>query len=226
MSSEAELVAALQHGDSFFPSGTIPFSWGLETLAAEGALESAVDVGRFVEGQLTSRWGTCDRPALVAAHRAADALDEVAQVDRELDALALSREMREGGRRAGGALLDVHVSLGTPRAGAYRDLVRAGEAPGQLAAVQGLVWRGVGLTEEAACAVSAHLACVGFVGAAIRLSLIGHIDGQRILSETRAVICRVLAEPLVSFDRVSSYVPAAEIAMMRHETGRVRMFAN
>lgn len=226
MTSEAVLAAALQHGDSFFPSGAIPFSWGLETLAAEGRLESAADVGRFVEGQLTSRWGTCDRPALVAAHRAADALDEVANVDNELDALALSREMREGGRRAGGALLDVHSSLGTPRAGAYRDLVRAGEAPAQLAAVQGLVWRGAGLTEAAACAVSAHLACTGFVGAAIRLSLIGHIDGQRILSKMRPVICRLLSAPVLTFDMVSSYVPAAEIAMMRHETGRVRMFAN
>jgi urease accessory protein len=226
MTSDAVLVTALQHGDSFFPSGAIPFSWGLETLAAEGGLESAADVGRFVQGQLTARWAMCDRPALVAAHRADDALDEVANVDNELDALALSREMREGGRRAGGALLDVHSSLGTPRAGAYRDLVRARRAPAQLAAVQGLVWRGVGLTEEAACAISAHVACVGFVGAAIRLSLIGHIDGQRILSNTRPLICRLLAEPLLPFDRVSSYVPAAEIAMMRHETGRVRMFAN
>jgi urease accessory protein len=226
MTNDAALVAALQHGDSFFPSGGIPFSWGLETLAAEHGLESARDVGRFVEGQLKSRWGTCDRPALVTAYRAADRLDEVVAVDNELDALALSREMREGGRRAGGALLDVHSSLRTPRASAYRDLVRAGEAPAQLAAVQGLVWRGVGLTEETACAVSAHVASVGFVGAAIRLSLIGHIDGQRILSEMRTVICRLLAAPVAPFERVSSYVPAAEIAMMRHETVGTRMFAN
>ena len=96
----------------------------------------------------------------------------------------------------------------------------------QAEAVQGLVWRGVGLTEEAACAVSAHVACTGFVGAAIRLSLIGHKDGQRILSKMRPVICSLLSAPVLTFDMVSSYVPAAEIAMMRHETGPVRMFAN
>jgi urease accessory protein len=226
MTGNALLLAALQHGDSFFPSGTIPFSWGLETLAAEGALGSAADLRRFIEGQLTARWATCDRPALVAAYHAADALDEVADVDNKLDSLALSRELREGGRRAGGALLDVHSSLGTPRAGAYRDTVRDGKAAGQLAAAQGLVWRGAGLSEAAACAVSAHVACVGFVGAAIRLSLIGHIDGQGILAELRPLICRLLAEPAVPFGMVSAYVPAAEIAMMRHETSRVRMFAN
>ena len=226
MIGRAALLAALQHGDSFFPSGTIPFSWGLETLATEGAVQSAANLRNFVEGQLTSRWATCDRPALVATYRAGDALDEISRVDNELDALALSREMREGGRRAGGALLNVHSSLGTPRAGAYRDLVRAGQAPGQLAAVQGVVWRGAELTEEAACAISAHLVCIGFVGAAIRLGLIGHLDGQRILTGTRDVICELLAEPILPFEMVSTYAPAAEIAMMRHETSPVRIFTN
>jgi urease accessory protein len=226
MPDEAAFLAALQHGDSFFPSGMISFSWGLETLIAEGAVKSAVDVRRFVEGQLTSRWATCDRPALVATYRAADALDEVANVDNKLDVLALSREMRDGGRRAGGALLDVHSSLDTPQAGAYRDLIRAGEAPGQLAAVQGLVWRGVEVSEEAACAISAHMICTGFVGVAIRLGLISHIAAQRILTGIRPLICELLAEPVLPFDMASAYVPTAEIAMMRHETSQVRMFAN
>lgn len=225
MADEA-LLAALQHGDSFFPSGAFSFSWGLETLIAEGAIKSAVDVRCFVEGQLTSRWATCDRLALVATYRAADALDEVANVDNKLDILALSREMREGGRRAGGALLDVHNSLNTPRAGAYRDLVRTGQAPGQLAAVQGLVWHGVKMSEEAACAISAHVVCTGFVGVAMRLGLISHVAAQRILTGMRPVICKLLAEQILPFDMASAYMPAAEIAMMRHETSRVRMFAN
>jgi urease accessory protein len=226
MTGEAAFLAALQHADSFFPSGTISFSWGLETLVTEGAVRSESDVRGFVDGQLSSRWATFDRPALVAAYRAADALDEVADVDNKLDILALSREMREGGRRAGGALLDVHSSLNTPRAGAYRDLVRAGQAPGQFAAVQGLVWRGVKVSEEAACAMSAHVVCTGFVGVAIRLGLISHTGAQRILTGVQPVICELLAEPVLPFDMASAYMPAAEIAMMRHETSWVRVFAN
>jgi urease accessory protein len=227
MTDEAvSLLVALQHGDSFFPSGTFSFSWGLETLVAEGAVKSAADVQRFVEGQLTSRWATCDRPALIATYRAADTLDKVAVVDDKMDILALSREMREGGRRAGGALLDVHSSLNTPRAGAYRDLVRAGKAPGQLAIVQGLVWRGMNISEEAACAISAHVICTGFVGIAIRLGLISHTAAQRILTGIRPMVCKLLAEPTLPFDMASAYMPAAEIAMMRHERSQVRMFTN
>lgn len=225
MGADAELLAALQHGDSFFPGGTVSFSWGLETSVAEGAVACAGDLSRFIEGQIRCRWASCDRPAIVASYRA-KTLAHVARIDDELDALALPREMRDGGRRAGGALLDVHASLRTPKAARYRDLVRAGGAPGQLAIVQGLVWRGIGMSEEAAAAVSGHIVCVGFVGAAIRLGLIGHVDGQTMLSEMRAILAALLAEPAVPFEQVNAYVPAADIAMMRHEAGPVRMFAN
>jgi urease accessory protein len=60
----------------------------------------------------------------------------------------------------------------------------------------------------------------------MRLGLISHVEGQRILTGMRPVICKLLAEPTLPFDMASAYMPAAEIAMMRHETSRVRMFAN
>jgi urease accessory protein len=37
------LLAALQHADSFFPSGTASFSWGLEALRADGLVRTADD---------------------------------------------------------------------------------------------------------------------------------------------------------------------------------------
>jgi urease accessory protein len=226
MRSPSSLLRALQHGNSFFPGGGNSFSWGLETLIGEHAIESAGELAQFIEGQLSFRWATCDRSALAAAHRAANSLLDVAKIDDAIDAFALSGEMREGARRAGGALLDVHVSLGTPGAAEYRALVRAGQAHAQLAVVQGLVWYGVGLSEAAACAVSGHLVCAGYVGAAIRLGLIGHISGQTILADMSRILTALLAEAPPSLDEMSAYSPATEIATMRHETGCARMFAN
>lgn len=226
MSATEVLLAAIRHGDSFFPTGTIAFSWGLETLRTEGAIGSAADIKRFVDGQLRCRWATCDRAALVAAYRCADDLDRVAAIDAELDAMSLAREMREGSRRLGVALLEIHRKLGTAAATEYRELVRSRSAPGHAAAVQGLLWRGVGLDEAAAQAVSAHTFCVGLVGAALRLGVIGHVDGQRILAGVQPVICALLAEPPPGPEGMSACTLAAEIAMMRHETASARMFSN
>ena len=226
MPHPAERLALLQHGDSFFPSGAVSFSFGLETLSEEGGIGSAPALASFLEGQLRARWATFDRGALVAAHRAAPDALAVARVDTLLEASTLATELRRGSRRAGRALLKVHAALGTAGAAAYRVLVAAGEAPGHTAAVQGLVWRGAGLDSAAAEALSAHTFATGVLGAAIRLGLLGHIGAQRILQDTRGLVAELLREPAPDLDRLRASTPEAEIAVMRHETAATRLFAN
>lgn len=226
MTADASLLAALQHGDSFFPSGAMAFSWGLEALRADGQVTSASDVQRFLEGQLHHRWACFDRSFLLAAHAAAEAPDRILDIDRAMEVQILPREQREGSRRCGAALLSVHERLGTAGAAAYRALVRDGKAPGHLAVMQGLLWSGVGIGRNDAVAISAHGLCMGIVSAAIRLSIISHVDSQRIVGDLRPLILRLVAEPAPALNGVGVYAPATDIAAMRHETQAVRLFAN
>ena len=226
MPPPAERLALLQHGDSFFPSGAISFSFGLETLSEDGGIDSAPAVASFLEGQLRARWASFDRGALVAAHRAAPDAGAVARVDALVEASTLATELREGSRRAGRALLKVHADLGTAGAAAYRVLVAKRGAPGHGAAVQGLVWRGIGLDAAAAEALSAHTFATGILGAAIRLGLLGHIGAQRILQDTRSTVAELLHEPAPALEDLRASAPEAEIAVMRHETAATRLFAN
>jgi urease accessory protein len=220
------LLAALQHADSFFPGGTASFSWGLETLRTDGLIRTADQVEVFVAGQLRHRWACADRPLLAAAYDAADDLDAVSTVDHLQEAMALAAELREGSRRMGSALLGVHTRLGTRNAEAYHVWVLAGRVPGHIAVVQGLVWHGVGLSREIALAIAAHGFCVGLIGAALRLGLIGYLDGQRSLTALRDVVAEALAAPIPGLGEISSFVPACDIALMRHETQTARLFAN
>lgn len=220
------LLGALQHADSFFPSGAVSFSSGLETLHADREVASAEQLAGFVEGQLLHRWAGSDAVALVAAYRAAGALERVAAVDAVFEAMSLAMELREGSKRAGTALLTVHAKLGTAGAAAYRARVAAKAAHGHLPVVQGLLWREVGMSEEACQAVSAHTLCTGLIGAALRLGMIGHVDAQRVLLRVRPVIARLMALPVAEVDAMRAYTPAAEIAAMRHEVQDARLFAN
>ena len=61
------LLATLQHADSFFPAGGIAFSWGMETLIADGMLRADRDLETMLVGQLQERWAVFDRCILVAA---------------------------------------------------------------------------------------------------------------------------------------------------------------
>lgn len=226
MSDLAHSLALLQLGDSFFPSGATSFSWGLETLRADGLVVRAADVEALIEGQIRHRWASFDRPALIASYRASGDLDRIADVDREIDAATLAREARDGGRRIGSALLKVHAGMGTPGAVDYRERVQRGDACGQMTAVHGLIGHATGLDETAVCALSAYGLAVGTIGAALRVGLLGHVEGQAILARMRAVVDEAVASPLPAVDACHAYTPMAEIAMMRHETGSGRMFAS
>jgi urease accessory protein len=226
MIDEPTLLTALQHADSFFPSGGTAFSWGLESLCNDGHLRSADDVHRFLAGQLCHRWACCDRPFLVAAHGAARDLDAVGALDRELETMTLPREMRDGSVRAGGALLTIHDRLGTPGAGEYRQRVRGGQTAGHLPVVQGLLFAAVGLDAKTASAMSAHMLSVNVVGAALRLSIITHVDAQHILTATRRRLAEMLSTPAPDVAEACVYMPVTDAAVMRHEVQTARLFAN
>ena len=187
-------------------------------------MPDAAALERFVDTQLRHRWATCDRPSLVAAHRAGDDLARVAAADAEIDALSLPRDLREASRRAGRGLLRVHARLGTRNAAAYLERVADGAGAGHAPVVQGLVWRGAGVDENGAILLSAHLARVSLVSAGVRLGAITHIDAQAILERTSATVARLVRQPPP--ERPHSFTPVADIAMMRHETQPVRLFAS
>jgi urease accessory protein len=226
MSKLADTLALLQFGDSFFPSGAVSFSWGLEGLADSGAVQGAEDVRAFVIGQLRARWAEFDRAVVVAAHTARMSLDEVAAIDDQVEIQTPCAELRSGSRRMGEALLSVFARLGIGEAGTYRDRVKAAAAFAHLPAMQGYLWGRAGLGQDHAVALSAHGFATGLLGAGIRLGCLSHIDAQSILIDARAEAARLAARPLAPIAALSAYGIEAEIAVMRHADNNLRVFAN
>lgn len=222
----AALLSALQFADSFFPGGGVALSWGLEQLRGDRELAEADDVTAFVEGQIAQRWAVFDAPALSAAWHANGDLARLGEIDALLETMTLPQEMRDGSRRAGGALLNVHARLGAQTAQKFRAIVLEGRTPGHLAVVQGLVWRDAGVPEAACRAMSAHLLATGLVSAALRLGIIGHLQAQAALNQVRPITARLLEQTLPALEDIAAFTPATDIAAMRHETADSRMFSN
>lgn len=220
------LLAMMQHGDSFFPCGAFAFSWGLEGLRQSGLVGGEPEVAGFLHAHLADRWASMDRAALAEAWREAPAIEPAAQVDAFLEAATSSQALREGGRRGGNALLQVHRRLGTTGAAQFAEAVAAGRCLGYLPTVQGFLWRGVGLTLPQAELASAHGLCVGLLGAAVRLGLLGHVAAQRVLGGAQELLAQVLEVPAPPLSEGYSYTPLADIAVMRHETMESRLFSN
>lgn len=236
-------LLALQQADSFFPSGAVAWSWGLETLVADARLgaPAVTLVGRrqrgqrhnrsgqvraFVEGQLRHRWNSFDRAFLDAAWQAADDLPALMMLDAQVEALTLAEELRLGSRRVGQSLLGVHVALGTQGAAPYQHQVLAGATPGHLPVVQGLIWQKLGMHRVHCQMAAAHGLCTGLVSAAVRLGVMGHVDAQRVLTDIQPLLLELLTQAPLAADDACGFTPLAEIAVMRHETQDLRLFAN
>lgn len=224
MADVAAQLAALQYGDSQFPGGGFAFSWGMEGLQAAGLFQRD-ELADFIEGQLRHRWATLDRGLIAHAHDRRGDPRGLIELDRQADLLMVAAPLRDGSSRAGRALLGIHARLGTPGCAAYRGLVQADGAPGHLPVVQGLALGGAGLDREGCLAVAAYQLVAGFGTAAVRLGLASHLDGQQALLRLRPLLAELVALPIPPLTELVAFTPLAEIAMMRHATAELRLFA-
>ncbi len=222
----ANLAAVLQHADATFPSGSVSFSWGLESLCNQGIVKDVATVAGFVSAHLRGRWASLDRVMMVHAHYAALDLNEVAWLDMLVEAQSLSTEQRMGSSRVGAALLSTHRRLGSKVAEDYAEMIELGKAYGHMPVVQGLIWGQCGFDSTLIQCMGAHGICTSLLGAAVRLSAIGHIDAQIVHSNLIPLIARIVSTPVGRPDECHSFIPQIEIASMKHETDEIRLFVN
>jgi urease accessory protein len=220
------LLMALQHADGQFPSGGFAFSQGLEASSSLADRLGEFDFARFVEAQIVHRWAGSDRVALIRAHRLAGELDDIAELDREVEASTLIEGLRAGSRRNGQALLTAHQRLGTAGAAGYRALIRNGAACGHLAVVQGLLWHALGLDEDTAVAMGGYQMVASLATAAVRLGVIGAIDAQAAIGQALPLIDAASAAPVADDEPLRSFTPLCEIAVALHGASGQRLFSN
>jgi urease accessory protein len=216
------LALALQLCDSAFPGGGFNASWGLEGLHADGQVTDADAVSEFLVDLLDHRWATCDRWALHCAALAVD-LDGVRGIDRIMERSTVIEPARTASKRAGVALLTTLSSIDVAPAIELRASVRAGEAVGHLAVVQGAMWASMGLDQMTIAVMSASAMAAQVTTAALRLGIIGHVDAQRLQLRVRPVIVELASRAIP--DGPTAWTPAADTAMLAHQRRSVRMFS-
>ncbi|MGE3325881.1 MAG: urease accessory protein UreF [Acidimicrobiia bacterium] len=229
------LAVALRLADSAYPSGAFNSSWGLEGAIADALVTDAGDVERFLNTLLDHRFATFDRPMMRRAVRTLSetgdrsdddeqsALFRLAVLDREIEAWTLVDTARTASRRSGTALLSTAAALGVSGAAEYRAMVLNGAAPGHQLIAQALVWTGEGL-DAAECELLCGWQLVNQIAsAALRLGVVGHIDGQRLRDSGQRRVSLILSTPPPA--EPSAFTPLADMAMANHARRPTRMFS-
>jgi urease accessory protein len=215
------LLAALQLGDSAFPSGAFTQSYGLETLVAERAVSTAVDVEAVLSTHLRHRLAKADLPALLAAHRAAaeDNVDLVLRIDAALTAIKMTREERQASHRMGARLMTEAMRL------APHPILES--SPQNAALAFALAGLAMGLSARDSAFTYAYSFASSLVSASMRLLRIGHGEAQAVLRRSHPAIEQAVDDAdKVPWDALCPYAPRLEMAAARHERLTARLFAS
>ena len=223
----ASLLAALQLGDSLFPSGGFTLSHGLETLAERGLVSDADSLHEWIATSVGWQVATSDGVAAAAVWSAGDDLTLVAEIDRYLLATKLAREPREASLRTGRQLLATLSAIDGGTVSLYRREVLAERAPGLQPIVLGLAGRQLGLDRRETVLLLLHLHVAGCLGAALRLIDVDDVETQRIRLALAPTLADAADEALSTpWKEMYACAVQTELMAMIHERATMRLFAS
>jgi urease accessory protein len=226
---DTSLAAAFQLADSFFPSGMVTFSHGLETFVSLG-LCAGEQLTRLLEDYLKGKVAPCDLVAYAHAHRAAQAEDlaRLQEIDQYLTASLLPQEIRQGSIRSGRAMLEtLRPVVDDAIFQQFTHAVQTGDSDGNAAVSLGVVCVVWGIPLRAGAVLHLYTFAVSCLGAAVRLGQVGHREVQRILLALRPQLSPLVDQALEQrLEEMYSFAPLADIRAMQHAYLPVRLFSS
>jgi urease accessory protein len=223
---DAGLLAALQLGDSLFPSGGFTLSHGLETLAERGLVNDARSLEDWLRTSVRWQVAPSDGVAAASAWSAGADLDLVAEIDRLLLATKLAREPRAASARTGRQMLSTLATIADGTLSRYRQLVQLTNAPGLQPIVLGLAGRQFGIGRRETVLLLLHLHLAGCLGAALRLLDVDDVETQRIRLDLAPTLVAAADEALtVPWKEMYACAVQTELMTMIHERATMRLFA-
>lgn len=227
--NDASFLAALQLSDSALPIGRFAHSSGLEALLQDDSTAGEHEIVELVETVVLEAVGPLDGVALAEAHRAGAAgdLEALVELDRRLTARKLTPASRMASTACGRALATL-VPLLTERqpVADYAVRIRAGEADGNLAVLEGALMAALGVGCDAAVLLELRSAAAALLSAAVRLGRLSAIRAQAALHRLEPALVEAAGEAaLLSAEVMRSVAPELEIYALTHRRLAARLFA-
>jgi urease accessory protein len=218
MTTDTALLRLLAWLSPAFPTGAFAHSHGLEWAVDSGDIHDRATAHAWLDALLRHGDLRSDAILLRHAHRAAARHDApaLAEIATLAEATALGRERREE-----------TLSQGTAFAAAARTWGDLALPPGRTALPIALAATAAthGIDEHATCAGFLHAALSSLTSATVRLVPLGQTDGLRILAGLEPAILATSQETAAaSLDDLGGACLRADLASLRHETQRTRLF--
>ncbi len=222
----------MQLADSFFPSGMFGLSNGLESYVKHQKIKNYNDVLNFIEQQIEFQLVPCDCMVFLIARDAVrnKNIEELVEADNKLYSMRLIAEVRSSSVRSGSQILNCVIQMSHDKEGnmiakRFQKKISLNQTAGTYPVCLGITCALLEIPQESGIRMLLYSFSQSIVAAAIRLGIIEHISGQKILTslsdKINDISKNIKKEPL---DNLWQLTPLTDILQMVHEHDSSKMF--
>jgi urease accessory protein len=221
-------LSMMQLSDSFFPTGMYSMSNGLEAIFYSGKKMKSEELRELVKTYLEYQIGPADCTALGNAYEYASrsSLSKLLEVDRAIFSIKLVQEIRDASIRSGTQLVRCIRSFSDNKIlGQYEDAIRGGKAFGPYPAALAVAANAFLIPKEKAALMMLYSFSVSIVGAALRLGMLQHFDGQKVIDGLKPTIVKVTKANINRpIEGLWQFAPSIDVIQIAHERMNSKMF--
>jgi urease accessory protein len=221
-------LSMMQLSDSFFPTGMYSMSNGLEAIFYSGKKMKAEELRELVKTLLEYQIGPADCTVLGNAceYAAKSNLPKLLEVDKAIFSMKLVQEIRDASIRSGTQLVRCIRSFSDNKIlGQYEDAIRGGQAFGPYPVALAVAANTFLIPKRKAALMMLYSFSVSIVGAALRLGMLQHFDGQKVIDELKPTIVKVVKANINRpIEGIWQFAPSIDIIQISHERMNSKMF--
>jgi len=222
-------LGVMQLSDSFFPTGIFATSNGLEFLFKEKKIQGMTNLIDMIRINIIQQIGPSDCVALGNAFDSASKhdFDKVIETDSIVFATKPIKEIRNASVRSGVQLIKcvsefVHNDKILNQ---YKNNIIKNKVHGIFPVAFAICCNALKIKKEKSMMMLLYGFTVGIVGAALRLGLIQHFEGQKIIHNIKPIISQTIKEYSdKSLFEMWQFTPQVDIIQMSHEKMDSKMF--
>lgn len=222
-------LGVMQLSDSFFPTGIFATSNGLKFLFTGKKIQGMTDLIEMIKINIIQQMGPSDCVALANAFDSANKNDfeKVIEADNIIFATKSIKEIRNASVRSGVQLTKCVSEFvkDDKILKQYKNNIIKNKVHGIFPVAFAICCNALKIKKEKSMTMLLYGFTVGVVGAALRLGLIQHFEGQKIIHSIKPIISQTIKEySNKSLFEMWQFAPQVDIVQMSHEKMDSKMF--
>ncbi len=224
-----ENLHMMQISDSFFPTGLFATSNGIETLFYEKKISTALELLELNKVMIEQQLGSSECIILANAFECARKSDyeKIIELDEICCSMRTNKETRKASIRSGKQLvrcvkefLDKDKTLNW-----YDNSIQEGKTIGMYSISFGICSNAMQIRKEKVLTMFLYGFVISNIGASLRLGMIQHFEGQKLIHELKPLIVKTVNENINKpISDICQFMPQIEIFQMYHEKTDSSMF--